>query len=218
MPENAVVIIGSGATAVTLLPAMAQTASHVTMLQRSPTYIVTLPAQDKIAELAPRLPAPAMWAYPTGRWKNVALMMYIDQLAQRRPNFVKTGIIAGRCGPNWVPITTWPLTSLPATIPWEQRLCVVPDGDMFQAIRSGRASIVTHNENIFRLNGHHLLHHRYMGKNFNVVLPLADLCCCTLLLRSRVAFAQAQGPSVPDVQPKGNHPFNGLALAAAKKA
>ncbi len=56
----------------------------------------------------------------------------------------------------------------------------------------------------FRLNGHHLLHHRYMGKNFNVVLPLADLCCGTLLLRSRVAFAQAQGPSLPNVQPKGS--------------
>jgi sterol desaturase/sphingolipid hydroxylase (fatty acid hydroxylase superfamily) len=69
----------------------------------------------------------------------------------------------------------------------------------------------------FRLNGHHLLHHRYMGKNFNVVLPLADLCCRTLLLRSRVAFAQAQGPAVPDVQPKGNHPFKILALAAANK-
>jgi hypothetical protein len=54
----------------------------------------------------------------------------------------------------------------------------------------------------FRLNGHHLLHHRYMNKNFNVVLPLADLCLGTLLLRSRMAFAQARGPSVPDVQPR----------------
>jgi hypothetical protein len=69
----------------------------------------------------------------------------------------------------------------------------------------------------FRLNGHHLLHHRYMGKNFNVVLPLADLCCFTLRLRSRVAFAQAQGPSVPNVQPKRNNPFKVSALAAAKK-
>jgi len=65
----------------------------------------------------------------------------------------------------------------------------------------------------FRLNGHHLLHHRYMGKNFNVVLPLADLCCFTLLLRSRVAFAQAQGPSVPNVQPGGNHPRKWVGVA-----
>jgi sterol desaturase/sphingolipid hydroxylase (fatty acid hydroxylase superfamily) len=54
----------------------------------------------------------------------------------------------------------------------------------------------------FRLNGHHLLHHRYMGKNFNVVLPLADLCLGTLLLRSKIHFKQAEGPSVPNVQPK----------------
>ncbi len=58
----------------------------------------------------------------------------------------------------------------------------------------------------FRLNGHHLLHHRYMGKNFNVVLPLADLCLGTLLLRSRVHFKQARGPSVPDVQPRTPRP------------
>jgi hypothetical protein len=56
----------------------------------------------------------------------------------------------------------------------------------------------------FRLNGHHLLHHRYMGKNFNVVFPLADLCLGTLLVRSKVHFKQASGPSVPNVQPKGN--------------
>ena len=58
----------------------------------------------------------------------------------------------------------------------------------------------------FRLNGHHLLHHRYMGKNFNVVLPLADLCLGTLLLRSKVTFKQARGPAVPDVQPKQHRP------------
>jgi hypothetical protein len=69
----------------------------------------------------------------------------------------------------------------------------------------------------FRLNGHHLLHHRYMRKNFNVVLPFADLCCGTLLMRSKVAFAQAQGRSVPDVQPGGKNPFKILLAAAAKK-
>jgi sterol desaturase/sphingolipid hydroxylase (fatty acid hydroxylase superfamily) len=69
----------------------------------------------------------------------------------------------------------------------------------------------------FRLNGHHLLHHRYMRKNFNVVLPFADLCCGTLLMRSKVAFAQAQGQSVPDVQPGGKNPFKILSAAAANK-
>jgi len=70
----------------------------------------------------------------------------------------------------------------------------------------------------FRLNGHHLLHHRYMHKNFNVVLPLADLCLGTLLLRSKIAFPQAQGPSVPNVQPKGNRPFRMPAAATVKRA
>jgi hypothetical protein len=69
----------------------------------------------------------------------------------------------------------------------------------------------------FRLNGHHLLHHRYMHQNFNVVLPLADLCLGTLLLRSKVAFAQARGPSVPDVQPKETRPFRMPAVATSRR-
>jgi hypothetical protein len=69
----------------------------------------------------------------------------------------------------------------------------------------------------FRLNGHHLLHHRYMHKNFNVVLPLADLCLGTLLLRSKIPFPQARGPSVPNVQPRENRPFRTPAVATAKR-
>lgn len=69
----------------------------------------------------------------------------------------------------------------------------------------------------FRLNGHHLLHHRYMHRNFNVVLPLADLCLGTLLLRSKVSFAQAQGPSVPDVQPKSEKSARSGSLAIANR-
>jgi cation diffusion facilitator CzcD-associated flavoprotein CzcO len=146
-PENLdyagrrVVIIGSGATAVTLLPAMAKSAAHVTMLQRSPTYIVSLPAEDKIANRLRRL-FPAMWAYKLGRWKNVALMMYIYQLAQRRPGFVKAGIVkkvAEELGPDYDVATHF----TPRYNPWEQRLCLVPDSDMFQAIKAGRASVAT---------------------------------------------------------------------------
>jgi len=136
-----VVVIGSGATAVTMLPAMAKTAGHVTMLQRSPTYIVSLPEQDKIANWL-RTFLPATWAYKLSRWKNVALMIYIYQLAQRFPNYVKNGIIRKvqqELGPS-VDVATH---FTPRYNPWEQRLCVVPDGDMFQAIRSGRASVVT---------------------------------------------------------------------------
>jgi monooxygenase len=136
-----VVIIGSGATAVTLLPAMAESASHVTMLQRSPTYIVSLPAQDAMANRLRRfLPAP--WAYRLTRWKNVGFMMYLYQLARRRPDFMKANIIKGirhALGPDYDVATHF----TPRYNPWEQRLCLVPDGDMFQTIKSGRAGVVT---------------------------------------------------------------------------
>ncbi len=146
-PENLdyagkrVVVIGSGATAVTLLPAMAKTAAHVTMLQRSPTYIVSAPEKDKIANWL-RGFLPSAWAYKLGRWKNVAFMTYIYQLAQRRPDYVKAAIIkkaAEELGPDCDVKTHF----TPSYRPWEQRLCLVPEGDLFQAIRSGRASVVT---------------------------------------------------------------------------
>ncbi|HWE53308.1 MAG TPA: NAD(P)/FAD-dependent oxidoreductase [Bryobacteraceae bacterium] len=146
-PENLdyagkrVVIIGSGATAVTLVPAMAKTAAKVTMLQRSPTYIVSAPAQDKIANwLRARLPA--MWAYRLSRWKNVAFMTYVYQLAQRYPGFVTAGIIkkvSEHLGAEYDVATHF----TPRYKPWEQRLCLVPDADLFQAIKSGRAEVVT---------------------------------------------------------------------------
>jgi len=136
-----VVIIGSGATAVTLLPAMAKTAGHVTMLQRSPTYIVAAPEQDKIANWL-RGVLPAQWAYRLSRWKNVAFMIYVYQLARRYPNFVKTGIVKKvreALGPDYDVATHF----TPRYNPWEQRLCLVPDADLFRAIQSGRASVVT---------------------------------------------------------------------------
>jgi cation diffusion facilitator CzcD-associated flavoprotein CzcO len=146
-----VVVIGSGATAVTLVPAMAKTAAHVTMLQRSPTYIVTLPEQDKIANWL-RGVLPAMWAYRLSRWKNVGLMMWIYQLAQRRPDYVKKGIlkmVREQLGPDHDVDTHFS----PRYNPWEQRLCVVPDGDLFQAIKSGRASVVTDQIDAFTEKG-----------------------------------------------------------------
>jgi cation diffusion facilitator CzcD-associated flavoprotein CzcO len=136
-----VVIIGSGATAMTILPAMAKTAGHVTMLQRSPTYVVSMPEQDKIANWL-RGFLPAMWAYKLSRWKNVAFMIYIYQLAQRFPNFVKTGLVKKvqrELGPGYDVATHF----TPRYNPWEQRVCLVPNADMFQAIKSGRASVVT---------------------------------------------------------------------------
>jgi cation diffusion facilitator CzcD-associated flavoprotein CzcO len=136
-----VVIIGSGATAVTLVPAMAKTAAQVTMLQRSPTYVISAPEKDRIANFLRHI-MPAMWAYRLSRWKNVGFMTYIYQLSQRFPNFVKRGIIkkAGKqLGTDFDVDTHF----TPRYRPWEQRMCLIPDADMFEAIKSGRASVVT---------------------------------------------------------------------------
>lgn len=146
-----VLIIGSGATAVTLLPAMSGTAAHVTMLQRSPTYIVSVPAIDKIAGFLRRL-LPAGWAYRLSRWKNILFTVYVYQLAQRFPNFVRNGLlkqVREHLGPDCNIETDFS----PSYMPWEQRLCLVPDADLFNAIRSGRASIVTGHIGAFTENG-----------------------------------------------------------------
>jgi monooxygenase len=138
---KSVVIIGSGATAVTLVPAMAKTAAHVTMLQRSPTYVISAPEKDRIANFLRHI-MPAMWAYRLSRWKNVGFMTYVYQLSQRFPNFVKRGIIkkAGKqLGTDFDVDTHF----TPRYRPWEQRMCLIPDADMFEAIKSGRASVVT---------------------------------------------------------------------------
>jgi monooxygenase len=136
-----VVVIGSGATAVTLVPAMAETAAHVTMLQRSPSYVVSLPAEDAIANLARRI-APAKVAYSIVRWKNVLTMMLIFNLSRRRPSFMKALIrkgVANRLPPGYDIDTHF----RPLYNPWDQRMCLVPDGDLFEAICEGSASVVT---------------------------------------------------------------------------
>ncbi len=136
-----VVVIGSGATAVTLVPELAKTAAHVTMLQRSPTYVVSRPAEDKIANrLRRRLPAKL--AYGLTRWKNVLLGMYFYRLTRRKPEAVKRYLIdmvRQELGPDYDVETHF----TPRYNPWDQRLCLVPDGDLFHAIKAGRASVVT---------------------------------------------------------------------------
>jgi len=136
-----IVVIGSGATAVTLVPALAETAAHVTMLQRSPTYIVSRPSEDVIANwLRKRLPA--RLAYAMVRWKNVLLTMYFYNLARRRPAQTKKGIlrlVRQQLGPGYDVGKHFS----PRYNPWDQRLCLVPDADLFSVIRSGKASIAT---------------------------------------------------------------------------
>jgi monooxygenase len=136
-----VVVIGSGATAVTLLPALAKTAAHVTMLQRSPTYIVALPSEDVVANRIRRL-LPERLALRLIRWKNVVLGMYFYNLARRKPEQVKQEIlrlVREQLGPDYDVEKHF----TPRYNPWDQRLCLVPDADLFVAIRSGKASVVT---------------------------------------------------------------------------
>jgi len=136
-----VVVIGSGATAVTLVPAMAGTAEHVTMLQRSPTYVVARPAEDAIANrLRRRLPLKL--AYAMTRWKNVLLGMYFYQMCKRKPEKVKSLILGGvrqMLGPDYDVGTHF----TPRYNPWDQRLCLVPDADLFRAIRRNKVTVVT---------------------------------------------------------------------------
>ena len=136
-----VVVIGSGATAVTIVPEMAKTAAHVTMLQRSPTYIVSWPAEDRIANwLRKRLPAKL--AYRITRLKNIALTLYLYRIARKKPEETKQrilGMARRALGPDYDVATHF----TPRYNPWDQRLCLVPDSDLFKAIRAGRASVVT---------------------------------------------------------------------------
>jgi monooxygenase len=146
-----VVVIGSGATAVTLVPSMASTAAHVTMLQRSPSYIVSLPSEDPIAKRLRRL-LPVKVAYPLLRWKNVLLTMASFQLSRRRPKLMRALLRKGleRQLPAGYDIDTH---FNPDYNPWDQRLCLVPNGDLFEAIGDGRASVVTDHIDTFTENG-----------------------------------------------------------------
>jgi monooxygenase len=146
-----VVVIGSGATAMTLVPAMAQRAEHVTMLQRSPSYVVSLPSEDGLAGLVRRV-LPEQLAYRAVRIKNVALMMLSYQLSRRRPELMKSIIRRGvaRQLPAGYEVDTH---FKPDYNPWDQRLCVVADGDLFAAIRDGAASVVTDQVQTFTERG-----------------------------------------------------------------
>jgi monooxygenase len=136
-----VVVIGSGATAVTLVPAMAETAGHVTMLQRSPTYMVSLPGSDFIANTLRRV-LPERTVYALTRWKNVLLAMLIYQVSKRRPELVKR-LIKAQLRKELGPDFDIERHFTPPYNPWDQRMCLIPDADMLVALREQRASIVT---------------------------------------------------------------------------
>lgn len=145
-----VVVIGSGATAVTLVPAMARTAAHVTMLQRSPSYVVTRPLEDGMAQRLQKW-LPLSTAHRLTRWKNVLVSAFFYRLARNKPEMFKDRLLQmarTQIGPG---IDMKHFT--PSYKPWDQRLCAVPNGDLFHDIRAGRASVVTDTIEAFTENG-----------------------------------------------------------------
>ena len=136
-----VVVIGSGATAVTLVPAMADTAAHVTMLQRSPTWMVSRPGSDAIANALKAI-LPAQMAYDIVRWKNVTLGQYFYKQTRSNPGKVRELLLKrlAKLLPADYDLETH---FTPGYNPWDQRLCLVPDADLFNAITAGKAEIVT---------------------------------------------------------------------------
>ena len=145
-----IVVIGSGATAVTLVPALAAKAAHVTMLQRSPSWIVARPSEDGIARRLQRL-LPARAAARTIRWKNVLLGMLFFQRSRKRPDKVRALLL------KWVaeqlPDRDISRDFVPTYNPWDQRVCLVPDGDLFRAMREERVSVVTDTIDAFTSTG-----------------------------------------------------------------
>ncbi len=145
-PENLdykgkkVVVIGSGATAVTLVPAMAKEGAQVTMLQRSPTYIATVPEVDPIS-VGMRRFMPEMMVYRLARARNIGLQRLVYKLSKQRPKLVRRALLAAakrQLGDD-VDMTHF----RPSYNPWDERLCAVPNGDLFKTLRRGEADIVT---------------------------------------------------------------------------
>jgi len=136
-----VVVVGSGATAVTLVPALARTAAHVTMLQRSPSYVLPLPSGDPLADLLRRR-LPARYADAAVRWKNIRTSQLLYGLSQRYPARVRSLLraIAVKQLPTGFDVDTH---FSPVYNPWDQRMCLVPDGDFFRSLRDGHAEVVT---------------------------------------------------------------------------
>jgi len=143
-------VIGSGATAVTLVPAMAEETAHITMLQRSPSYIFSVPAYDKLSEWLDRV-LPSGWVYRMARWRNIKLQRLIYVLAKKYPDFTRKLLLSNvkrHVGKNFDMTHFQPVYQ-----PWDERLCAVPDADLFRDLREGKADIVTDHIDTFTENG-----------------------------------------------------------------
>lgn len=155
-PENLdyagkrVLVIGSGATAVTVVPAMARTARHVTMLQRSPSYVFSLPDTDTMAKVLGKF-LPSSWVYRIARGRNIAVQRGLYLACRRWPQMMRKfliGQVRKQVGPDFDM-----RHFSPRYMPWDERLCAVPDGDLFVALREQRASVVTDHIDCFTAHG-----------------------------------------------------------------
>jgi cation diffusion facilitator CzcD-associated flavoprotein CzcO len=194
-----VVVIGSGATAVTLVPELAKQAAHVTMLQRSPTYVVSRPSVDPIAARLRHL-LPARFANALARWKNVLLGMYFFNLCRRNPARAKAmilGAVTKALGPDYDVATHF----TPRYNPWEQRLCLVPDGDLFNAILDKRVSVVTDTIDTFTETGVKL--------RSGTVLP-ADLVVTATGLKLQVLSGLAITVNGASIDPANSYTYKGM--------
>lgn len=145
-----VVVIGSGATSITLVPTMAEKAEHVTMLQRSPTYVLSMPSEDTITEWL-RQYLPEWLVYRITRTRNILLQRLVYDISQRFPGFSRW-IIQSQVQ-SWLGDDYDMRHFTPTYDPWDQRLCVVPDGDLFKAIKKGSVSVVTDHIESFQNDG-----------------------------------------------------------------
>jgi cation diffusion facilitator CzcD-associated flavoprotein CzcO len=198
-----VVIIGSGATAMTLVPSMATKAAKVTMLQRSPTYVVSLPSQDIVARWLRRL-LPEQLAYRITRWKNVMFQRYVYQQTRVNPDKVRNkllGMLRKALGADLVA-----KHFTPAYKPWDQRLCLVPDGDLFKAIRSGKAEVVTDNISRITSEGIELASGQRLPADIIVTATGLDL-----VVLGNIAFSVDDRPiSFPDTYSYKGMMFSGV--------
>jgi len=168
-----VVVVGSGATAMTLVPSMADEVQHIVMLQRSPTYVIAMPDRDVIANALRRI-LPERWAYAVTRMKNIAMQRWIYRSARRRPERARrrlVGWVRKALGPDYDVEKHF----MPRYNPWEQRLCLIPNGDLYRAINSGKASVVTDRIDRFTETGIRLESGRELAADIIVTATGLDL-------------------------------------------
>ena len=173
--DKEILIIGSGATAVTLVPELAKKAKHVTMLQRSPTYMAPLPDTDWVARLLQKL-LPAKTAYAIVRWKNILFQRFVYWQSRKSPKLLRWRILRMEKKELDKGVIDFDKHLVPRYNPWDQRICLVPNGDLFESINAGKASIVTDTIDTFTEDGIRLASGEELKADIIVTATGLDLC------------------------------------------